>query len=162
VHQVGYNKLIDIMMHGQRNIKICFTLAKRPGIHYTGGWVGPRAGLDGCGKFCPPPGFNPQTGQSVVSHYSDYTLPAHQGCMCMCVCFFYMKWCVWGNGHNVKDGFHWQISATPCIFTVVCRQTCLIVTLKVTGCYTKTVFLFIFFNLIIKIGNRLETILISF
>jgi hypothetical protein len=22
VHQVGYNKLIDIMMHGQRNIKI--------------------------------------------------------------------------------------------------------------------------------------------
>jgi hypothetical protein len=22
VHQVGYNKLIDIMMHGQRNVKI--------------------------------------------------------------------------------------------------------------------------------------------
>jgi len=26
---------------------------KRPGIHFTGGWVGPRASLDGCGKSCP-------------------------------------------------------------------------------------------------------------
>ena len=24
-------------------------LGKRPGTHCTGGWVGPRAGLDGCG-----------------------------------------------------------------------------------------------------------------
>jgi len=55
-----------------------FTLAKRPGIHYTGGWVDPRAGLDGCGKFCPPPGFNPQTAQLVVSHYSIYTMAAQQ------------------------------------------------------------------------------------
>jgi hypothetical protein len=23
---------------------------ERPDTHYTGGWVGPRAGLDGCGK----------------------------------------------------------------------------------------------------------------
>jgi hypothetical protein len=27
VHQVGYNKLIDIMMHGQRNIKIGGTVS---------------------------------------------------------------------------------------------------------------------------------------
>ena len=27
-----------------------FTLGKRPVTHYTGGWVGPRAGLEGCGK----------------------------------------------------------------------------------------------------------------
>ena len=26
---------------------------KRPGTHCTGGWVGPRAGLDGCGKSRP-------------------------------------------------------------------------------------------------------------
>ena len=25
--------------------------AKRPGAHCTGGWLGPRAGLDGCGTF---------------------------------------------------------------------------------------------------------------
>lgn len=26
---------------------------KSPGIHYTGGWVGLGAGLDGCGIFAP-------------------------------------------------------------------------------------------------------------
>jgi hypothetical protein len=30
-----------------------FTSWKRPGTHCTGGWVGPRAGLDGCGKSRP-------------------------------------------------------------------------------------------------------------
>ena len=27
----------------------------RPGTHYTECWVGPRAGVDGCGKSRPPP-----------------------------------------------------------------------------------------------------------
>ena len=31
---------------------------ERPGTHYTGGWVGPRARLDGCGKSRPPPTGN--------------------------------------------------------------------------------------------------------
>jgi hypothetical protein len=26
---------------------------ERPGTHCAGGWVGPRAGLDVCEKFCP-------------------------------------------------------------------------------------------------------------
>ena len=39
----------------------------RCGTHCTGGWVGPRASMDGCGK----PGFDPRTVQSVVSHYTD-------------------------------------------------------------------------------------------
>ena len=30
---------------------------ERPGTHCIGGWVGPRAGLDGCGKSRPPPGI---------------------------------------------------------------------------------------------------------
>src|SRR5215510_3274133 len=30
---------------------------ERSGTHCTGGWVGPRAGLDVCEKSCPPPGF---------------------------------------------------------------------------------------------------------
>ena len=30
-----------------------FTPRERPGIHCTGGWVGPKAGLDGCGKSRP-------------------------------------------------------------------------------------------------------------
>jgi len=44
---------------------------KRPGTHYIGGWVGPRAGLEGCGKFSLSPGFDPQTVQPVASLYTD-------------------------------------------------------------------------------------------
>jgi hypothetical protein len=34
---------------------------ERPGTHCIGGWVGPRAALDGGRKSHPPPGFDPQT-----------------------------------------------------------------------------------------------------
>jgi len=44
---------------------------ERPGTHCTGGWVGPRAGLDRCGKSRPLPGFDPRTVQPVGSHYTD-------------------------------------------------------------------------------------------
>ena len=30
---------------------------ERPGTHCIGGWVGPRDGLDGCGKYGPPTGI---------------------------------------------------------------------------------------------------------
>jgi len=46
---------------------------ERPGAHCTGGWVGPRTGLDRCGKSRPPWGFDPWTVQPVASHYTDYT-----------------------------------------------------------------------------------------
>jgi hypothetical protein len=40
--------------------------------------VGPRAGLDRCGKSQPPPGFDPRTVQPVASRYTDYaTRPIH-------------------------------------------------------------------------------------
>ena len=45
---------------------------ERPGTHCTGGWVGPRAGLDRCGKSLPPV-FDPRTIQPVASSYTDYT-----------------------------------------------------------------------------------------
>ena len=35
--------------------------------------MGPRAGLDGCGKSLPPLGFSPRTVQSVASRYTDYS-----------------------------------------------------------------------------------------
>ena len=47
--------------------------SERPGTNCTGGWVGPRAGLDGCGKFRPPPGFDSRTVQPLASRYTDYT-----------------------------------------------------------------------------------------
>jgi len=42
-----------------------------PDTHCTGGWVGPRAGLDGCGKSHPPPGLDPRIVLSVASRYTD-------------------------------------------------------------------------------------------
>ena len=33
-------------------------LRERPGTHFTGGWVGPRTGVDGR-KISSPPGFDP-------------------------------------------------------------------------------------------------------
>jgi len=55
---------------------------KRPGTHCTGGWVGPRAGLDELGKSRPPPGFGrPARIQSPCrlshpgSHHTNVTNP---------------------------------------------------------------------------------------
>jgi hypothetical protein len=38
----------------------------RHGTHCTGGWVGPRAGLDVCEKSRLPPGFDPRTVQTMA------------------------------------------------------------------------------------------------
>jgi hypothetical protein len=56
---------------GQRHAPAALPPGKRPGTHCIGGWVGPRAGLDRCGKFRPPPGFDPPTVQPVASRYTD-------------------------------------------------------------------------------------------
>jgi hypothetical protein len=45
--------------------------------HCLGGCVGPRVGLDGCGKSRPPPDFDPWTIQPVASQYTDCAIPAH-------------------------------------------------------------------------------------
>ena len=54
---------------GQRHAPAAFTARKRPGTHCTGGWVGPRAGLDRCEKSRPPPGFDPRTVEPVGLMY---------------------------------------------------------------------------------------------
>ena len=56
---------------GQRHAPAALFPGKRPSTHYIGGWVGPTAGLDGCGKSRPPPGFDPRTFQHVASRYTD-------------------------------------------------------------------------------------------
>ena len=43
-----------------------------------GGWVGPRAGLDGCGKFHLEPGVDPGTVRPVASRYTDGAIAAHR------------------------------------------------------------------------------------
>ena len=49
---------------------------ERPGTLCIRGGVGIRAGLDGCGKSRPPPGFDPRTLQHVASRYTDWAIPA--------------------------------------------------------------------------------------
>jgi len=38
---------------GQQHVPTALYPRERPGTHFTGGWVGPRAGLDRCGKSRP-------------------------------------------------------------------------------------------------------------
>ena len=60
---------------GQRHAPAALYPRERPGTHCTGGWVGPTAGLNRCGKSRSPPhppGFDPWTVQPVASRYTDH------------------------------------------------------------------------------------------
>jgi hypothetical protein len=39
---------------------------EKAGPHCIGGWVDPRAGLDGCGKSRPHRGFDPRTVHFII------------------------------------------------------------------------------------------------
>ena len=60
---------------GQHHVPAVLSL-ERPCTLCTGGWVGLRTGLDGCGKSRPPLGFDPRTVQPVASRYTDCAIPA--------------------------------------------------------------------------------------
>jgi hypothetical protein len=47
-----------------------------PRYHWTGGWVGPRAGLGLEEKSFAPTGDRTSVIQSVVRHYTDWATPA--------------------------------------------------------------------------------------
>jgi hypothetical protein len=61
---------------GQRHAPTALPPGKRTGTNFTGGRVGPRTGLDGCGKSRTQPGFDPRTVQPVVTRYTDCAIPA--------------------------------------------------------------------------------------
>jgi hypothetical protein len=48
---------------------------ERPGTHCTGGWVGPRAGLDGR-EISPSPGFDPRAVEPVAQSLYRLSYPA--------------------------------------------------------------------------------------
>jgi hypothetical protein len=50
---------------GQRHAR------ERPGTHCVGGWAGPRAGLDECGKSRRPWDSIPGPSKPVASRYTD-------------------------------------------------------------------------------------------
>jgi len=47
-------------VNGQQHPPAALYPREKPGTHFTGGWVGPRVGLDGR-KISSPPGFDPGT-----------------------------------------------------------------------------------------------------
>ena len=55
---------------------------ERPGTHCIGGWVGPIADVNRCGKSRPPPGFDPRTVQPVGSRYTDWAIPGRTVSSC--------------------------------------------------------------------------------
>ena len=67
---------------GQLHAPAALPPGKRAGTHCIRGWVGPRAGLDRCGKTRPPPGFDTRTAQPAVSRYIDCAIPARQHKIC--------------------------------------------------------------------------------
>ena len=67
LHDHGIRKGVK----GQRHAPAALYTRERPGTHCIGSWVGPRAGLDRCGKSHPPPGFDPRTVQPLASCYTD-------------------------------------------------------------------------------------------
>ena len=64
----------------QRHAPAALPPGKRPGTHCTGVLVGPRAGLDGCGKSRPPPRFDPRTAQPVALYRRTYPGPSLSLC----------------------------------------------------------------------------------
>jgi hypothetical protein len=57
-------------VRGQRHASAALYQRERPGTLCTGGWVGPRAGLDKCGKSRTPLGFESRTVLAVASRYT--------------------------------------------------------------------------------------------
>jgi len=55
---------------GQQHAPAALYPRERPGTHFTGGWVDPRAGLDGTENLVPT-GIRSRTVQPVVSRYTD-------------------------------------------------------------------------------------------
>jgi hypothetical protein len=96
-------------MRGLCHAPAAFYPQEGPGTHCTGGWVGPRAGLDRLRKISPPPGFDSRTVQPVASRYTDWaTRPTGLNVsiwnpnyrLSNCVIFFF----VWRNSPPVGHG----------------------------------------------------------
>ena len=81
-----------MVVGGQRHVSAAAP-QERPGTHCIGGWVGYTAGLDGCWKSRPPPGFDPRTVQPVASRYTDWVITARYGQRVL-VFFFIVVTCI--------------------------------------------------------------------
>jgi hypothetical protein len=76
------NLSLTLAVHGGGGVNAAtppttLPLGKKPSTHCIGRWVGPRTGLDRCGKLASPPGFDPQTVQPTASCYTDCAILAY-------------------------------------------------------------------------------------
>jgi len=62
-------------MSGQQHAPTALYPRERPGTHFAGGWVSPRAGLGGR-KISPPPEFDPRTVQPIAQSLYQLSYPA--------------------------------------------------------------------------------------
>jgi hypothetical protein len=76
-------QILNIGTWGRRVVSLthrCFTPRKNSGTHYTGGWLGPRAGLYGFGEvkiYFFQPGVEPRTVHPAASRYTKSAMPSH-------------------------------------------------------------------------------------
>ena len=88
IYTLTLTSALDGGVGGQRNASAALPQGKRPGTHFIGGWLGPRAGLGGCGKsrphrdwipgprkVSPLPGLDPRTVQPVGSTIANEETP---------------------------------------------------------------------------------------
>ena len=105
---------------GQQHAPAALYPRERPGTHCTGGWVGPRAGLDRCGKSCPSPtGFDPgpsSPGNSVaiptelpVATNYPRILTNYLVQQCMHANFLLVSPLHLLNDGGVKDSIEWEV-----------------------------------------------------
>jgi hypothetical protein len=62
----------------QRHAPATFYPRERPGTHCTGGWVGPSAGLDRCGKSRPHRDSIPGPSSPVASQLAKFVIVVYQ------------------------------------------------------------------------------------
>ena len=119
---------------GQRHAPSALTPWNKTSTRSTLGWVGPRAGLDPCGKSRPLSVFDPQNVQPVASRYTDWAIPAHwiSACVCVCVCVC-VSVCVW-----MYISVYMCVSVWACVWESVC--VCLWVCVSVYECMSVCVY----------------------
>ena len=84
---------------GQQHAPTELYTRERPGTNLTGDWVGPRAGLERCGKISSTQGFDPRTVEPIAQSLYRLSYAAY-----ICIYILYIKYIIHIIVH-IKDLF---------------------------------------------------------